>query len=141
MRRTRPYKVWKSIGKLKPDKENKEGFPAYSGTPEMDVVNVLMTGSTANSFYAKAVVKVQDIVNVLESYHNPEFLAKATVYAREKGYVREIPIASTVVLSKKDLGLFKKIVHRVCRNPHDWQTFIDICRSKAIREGIGRAFC
>ena len=140
MRRTKPYRsVWRQLGVPKPDHVNKEGFPSYSRTPEEDVVNVLMTGTTANTFYVDAVAKVQDIISVLDNFNNLEFLAKAIVYAREYGYMREIPIAATVLLSKKDVRLFRAVVHRVCRNPHDWQKFIDICRSRAIRGGVGRA--
>lgn len=142
MKRTRPFRtIWHEVGGVvsKPDKLNKEGFPAYSGTPEHDVVNVLMTGTTANTFYVKVTELVMDQVNVLREFGDTEFLAKATVYAREQGYKREIPIASTVVLSTKSLNLFRAIVHRVCKNPHDWQKFIDICRSRLIRNGLGRA--
>jgi len=140
MRRARPRRaVWHQIAKPKPDKKNKEGFPAYSGTPEVDLVNVLMTGSTANLFYASARTNVAEIVDVLKNFKDDEFLAKATVYAREQGYVREIPVASSIVLSTKSLDLFRKVVHRVCKNPHDWQKFIDIARSGAIRGGLGRA--
>ena len=133
-------KFWKEVRTLyKADKVNKEGFPAYSGTPEMDVVNVLMTGSTANSFYVNALEKVEDIVRVLTEFENTEFLGKATVYAREQGYVREIPVVSTVVLSTKDLDIFRKVVHRVCLLPTDWQKLIDVARSGMIRQGVGRA--
>jgi len=133
-------KFWKEVRTIyKADKLNKEGFPAYSGTPEMDVVNVLMTGSTANSFYVNAIDKIEDIVKVLTEFEDNEFLAKATVYAREQGYVREIPVVSSVVLSTKDLDLFRKVVHRVCLLPTDWQKLIDVARSGMIRRGVGRA--
>jgi len=133
-------KFWKEVKTIyKADKLNKEGFPAYSGDPKTDVVNVLMTGSTANSFYVNALEKVEDIVKLLTEFEDNEFLAKATVYAREKGYVREIPVVSTVVLSTKDLNLFRKTVHRVCLLPTDWQKLIDVSRSGLIRQGVGRA--
>lgn len=118
---------------------NKEGFPAYRRAPEEDVVNVLMTGSTANTFYVKAKDNIQEMLRVLEGHEDTEFLAKATLYAREYGYMREIPIASTVLISKRDVALFRAIAGKVCKNPHDWQKFIDICRSGVIRHGIGRA--
>ena len=138
MKRDKPFR-WKDLAnKPLSDHVNKEGFPSYSRTPEEDVVNVLMTGSTANTFYVKAAAKVAENVSVLESYNDNEFLAKATVYARNEGYMREMPIASAVVLSKKDKDMFREVIHRVCRNPHDWQKLIDIARSKVIRNGVGR---
>ena len=140
MKRTRPFS-WRSVGKTlpKPDHLSKEAFPAYKRTPEEELVNVLMTGTTANTFYVTAKENVESMVKLLMDFEDAEFLAKATVYAREEGYMREIPIASEVVISTKSLNLFRSTVHRVCKNPHDWQKFIDICRSKMIRNGLGRA--
>ena len=139
MRRTKPFR-WNELRQIpKADHENREGFPSYSRTIEEDVVNVLMTGTTANAFYVKAKEKVVEMLSVLDNCEDLDFLAKAIVYARENGYMREIPVAATALLSKKSPELFKRTVHRVCRNPHDWQKFIDICRSKAVRQGLGRA--
>ncbi len=41
-------------------------------------------------------------------------------------------------LSQLDNAMFDSILPTVLRNPHDWQQFIDICRSKRIRSGVGR---
>jgi len=140
LKRTRPFS-WRGLRESvpKPDHLNKEGFPSYKRTPEEDVVNVLMTGTTANTFYVTAQENVESIVKLLMEFEDTEFLAKATVYAREHGYMREIPIASTVVLSRNDIKLFKTIAHKVCKTPTDWQKLIDICRSGMIRKGVGRA--
>jgi len=139
MKRTKPFS-WRELREVqKPDKLNKEGFPTYTRSIEEDVVNVLMTGSTANAFYVNAREKVDDIISVLDRCEDLEFLAKAAVYAREQGYMREMPIVALVMLSKKDKELFRRIVGRICRNPHDWQRFIDISRAGLIRKGVGRA--
>lgn len=132
--------IWRELGlKYKPDKVNKEGFPAFSADEKTKVVNALMTGSIANTYYVDAATRVLDTVKLLTSFEDTEFLAKAIVYAREKGYVREMSIAAAVALSKLDIANFKKIVHDVCKNPHDWQKLIDIARSGVIRDGVGRA--
>ena len=142
MKRTKPFR-WRLQRLPRPDHSNKEGFPSYTRTPEEDVVNVLMTGTTANTFYVSANELVEEQLSVLREFEDVEFLAKATVYAREQGYKRELPIASSVVISKRDESrgkrLFRAVVHRVCKNPHDWQKFIDVCRSGLIRKGVGRA--
>jgi len=121
----------------KPDKVNREGFPSYKRTIEEEVLSVLTTGSTANLFYTKAEENIKEMLDVLRKCENIEFLAKATVYAREKGFTRTLPIASLVELSRRNPSLFRKIAARVCKNPHDWQQFIDIARSKTIRRGVG----
>ncbi len=142
MRRTKPFR-WREQRQIpKPDHLNREGFPSYSRSAKEDVVNVLMTGTTANTFYVSAHELVEEQLAVLKEFEDLTFLAKATVYAREQGYKRELPIASSVVISKRDESrgkkLFRSVVRRVCQNPHDWQKFIDICRSGLIRRGLGR---
>ncbi len=143
MKRNKPFK-WREQRKQlpAPDHRNREGFPSYSRSAKEDVVNVLMTGTTANTFYVSAGELVKEQLDVLNSFEDLQFLAKATVYAREQGYKRELPIASSVVISKRDESkgkkLFRATVRRVCKNPHDWQKFIDICRSGLIRKGLGR---
>ena len=134
--------IWRNLKKkttYKPDKSNRENFPAYSRTIEEDVLSILMTGSTANIFYAKAEENIKAMLDVIGNCEDPEFLAKATVYAREKGFTRTLPIAALVDISWRRPYLFRKIATRVCKNPKDWQTFIDIARSGVIRRGIGKA--
>ncbi len=143
MKRKNP---WKSVSRLgvadkeipKPDRINYEGFPAYSRTPEEELLNVLMTGTTANTFYASMPENLMQFADLMIKFEDVEFMAKATVYAREHGYMRMMPIASTVALSTKDRELYELIVHRVCRTPTDWQKLIDICRAKVFRNGLGR---
>ncbi len=123
---------------LKPNAINKERYPAFRMNLEEEVLQALMSGSLANLYYANAKENVAMFIDAFNRIE-PEILAKSIMYAREKGFTRTIPIAATVVLSRRDLTLFRKIVHRVMLTPHDWRQFIDICRSKEIRPGIGRA--
>jgi len=122
-----------------PDHLNKESFPSYKRSSKEDLVAILMTGSTANLFYATAKEMVKDFADILKKFEDTKFLAKATIYARNKGFIRVMPIMALVEISRRDPRLFSKIVDRVICNPKDWQTFIDIARSKIIRDGVGRA--
>jgi len=134
--------VWRKLREEtlpKPGRKNKEGFPAYRRTVEEEVLSVLTTGSTANLFYVKAEENIKEMLEVLKKCEDTQFLAKATIYAREKGFTRTLPIASLVEISKRHPRLFRKVAARVCKNPHDWQQFIDVARSKTIRKGVGSA--
>ncbi len=123
---------------LKPSTLNKEGYPAFKATPEEVSLQALMTGSLANLYYTSAKENAKMFIEAFNTV-DTKVLAKQVVYAREKGFTRTIPISATVVLSKRDVELFKKVVHKVMRTPHDWRQFMDICRSGEIRKGIGRA--
>jgi len=142
MKRNRPVRSVFSGTKQAAERDmlNREGFPAYSADIYTDTVNVLMTGTIANTFYCSAVELASEQVAVLEkcAQEDPEFLAKACIYAREQGYQKLFPVAGLVALSKYDPGLFQAIAPRVCRLPSDWTKFIDIARSKAIRRGCGK---
>ena len=134
--------VWRKLREEtlpKPDKLNKEGFPVYKRTIKEDVLSVLTTGSTANLFYARATENVKEMLEVLRKCEDTWFLAKATIYARNKGFTRTLPIASLVEISRREPVLFRKIADKICQNPHDWQQLIDICRSRTIRQGVGRS--
>lgn len=139
MKRNRPIReVFESL--TTKDKYNKEGFPAYSADIRTQTINVLMTGTLANTFYCSSGKLALEQTEVLDKMAKKdlEFLAKATIYARNKGYQKTIPILSSVVISKHNPKLFKKIVNRVCLIPSDWTKLVDICRSKFIR-GTGRS--
>jgi len=132
---------WSSVFKKDiptPNKANKEGFPAYRGTPEMNLLSYLMTGSPTGYFYLNRDANLVEFADFLNNYADSEFLAKATIYARNNGYMREFPIAALVRLSVVDKPLFWKAYPRVLHNPHDWQKLIDIARSGAFRKGLGR---
>lgn len=122
-----------------PTTVNKEGFPAYERSPEEQVLQTLMTGTPTDLFYMGKDENIEHQISVLSKFEDIDFLIKAILYARDKGYTRVAPILGEVVLSTKDLDAFKSSVHSVCKNPKDWKNFIDICRSKKVREGLGRA--
>ena len=132
---------WSSVFKKDiptPNKANKEGFPAYRGTPEMNLLSYLMTGSPTGYFYLNRDANLVEFADFLNNCADSEFLAKATIYARNNGYMREFPIAALVRLSVVDKPLFWKAYPRVLHNPHDWQKLIDVARSGAFRKGLGR---
>jgi len=123
-----------------PEKLNKELFPSYAAPLEVDVVNLIMTGTTANTFYVKGEKLAEEMIDAFTrmAQKDPVFLAKTIVYGREVGFRKEPPFVALAVLSKYSPELFKKIVHRVLQTPSDWRFFVDICRSRKIRKGVGR---
>ena len=134
--------IWKEMKQdeiLQTNGVNYEGFPNYQRDIKEQVISVLTTGSTANLFYVNAKDNIKNMLELFVQCEDTEFLAKATLYAREEGFIRTLPIASLVEISKRDKNIFKKLANQICKNPHDWQQFIDISRSGLIRNGLGRA--
>lgn len=114
---------------------NHEGAPAFARSLEERALQVLMTGAFEDCFYASAETLAKEALATLDEQGkaDAEFLAKAAVYAREKGYMRLAPIAGLLVLSKHDPARFKRAFPRVIRTLGDLQDFVTLARSKTVR--------
>ena len=127
----------------KADKTNRSGHTAFSGSLESDTLSVLITNTLGNTYYASAKELVGETLDVLKAMAEKDatFLAKAIVYARNVGLMRLAPIVGLVVLSAHESSeakhAFKNIFPKVIRTPDDLREFVSICRSKAIRQGLG----
>jgi 60 kDa SS-A/Ro ribonucleoprotein len=117
------------------DAVNAEGAPAFTRSLEERCLQVLMTGAFEDTFYASADSLAKEALATLDEQGkaDAQFLAKAVVYAREKGYLRLAPIAGLLVLSKHDVALFKRAFPRVIRTLGDLQDFVTLARSKTVR--------
>jgi len=127
----------------KSTKLNKEGFPAFDRSLEEDTLAVLMTNTLSNTFYVSEQELAKETVDVLTKMaeKDPEFLAKALVYARNQGLMKLAPVVGLAVLSAFDKSekktAFRKVFHHVVKTPDDLREFVSLCRSKAIRQGLG----
>lgn len=124
-------------------KLNKEGFPAFGRSLEEDTLCVLMTNTLSNTFYVSEQELAKETIDVLTKMaeKDPDFLAKALVFARNQGLMRLAPIVGLAVLSAFDKSekktAFRKVFHHVIKTPDDLREFVAICRSKAVRQGLG----
>lgn len=119
----------------KADKTNREGAPAFSRPLEEDVLAVLMTQTMGNCFYASKKELAKETVDVLRtmSAKDPSFLAKALVYARNRGLMKMAPTLGLAVLSEnkedKAKEAFRKSFRQVMRIPDDLREFVDLIRT------------
>ena len=94
--------------------ENHEGAVAYSLSPEMELYSAVVTSMLSNKFYESEDETLERIKGLMQKV-SPEFVGKLAVYAREKMYLRSIPLVLTVELAKIHSGdsLISKVVKRV----------------------------
>ena len=118
---------------------NAAGGKAYKMSNTEALISYVMTGSVDGSYYSSAKENVETISQLLNENNDAEFLAKLAVYSRNMGWVRTMPIATLVRVSQLDPAKFKEIYRMVLKTPKDWKQFIDIARSKKIRQGVGRS--
>ncbi len=119
---------------------NREGFQAYNRSVEEEYVQLLLTNTFANTFYADQ----QQLIAEARSMHelmlelDAEFMARALVFARNKGFMRLQPLYGLALLSKARPDLFAAVFTRVVRIPSDLADFLTILRGLGRGQG-GRA--
>ena len=80
--------------------ENHEGALAFTMTPEMDLYSQVCTASLQPKFYAPKADGQLTRLRESISKVDPELVCKLAVYAREKMYLRSVPLVLMVELLK-----------------------------------------
>src|ERR1043166_696354 len=125
----------------KADAVNHEGFPAFTRSIEETTLSFLMTNMLSNTFYVSQEQNVKETVDVLTRMadKDPVFLAKALVYARNKGLLKLAPTVGLTVLSACDAEgaktAFRQAFRHVIQIPDDLREFVELCKKAQIRKG------
>jgi 60 kDa SS-A/Ro ribonucleoprotein len=119
------------------DTKNAAGGMAYSFTAEHQLAQLASTGTFNDTFYEKGKDQLDALRHAADKV-SPEFIAKCAVYAREKAFMKDMPAALAVVLSKADPVLLDKIFGRVVDNGKQLRNFVQFIRSGAFgRKSLG----
>jgi len=127
------------VGKLlpRPDVKNHEGAPAYSLTPRHKLAQLAATGTLNRTFYAEAREQLDEIMHLLPEIE-PEFMAKTAIYAREKGFMKDMPALLLAYLSMMQTEHFSLAFNRVVDNGKMLRNVVQILRSGATgRKSLG----
>ena len=106
------------ISPSKPDTVNRAGGEAFSETPEVALVNLVLTSFMKDKFY-EATKDEQARLTGLLTQVDPQFAAKAAIYARKKFGIRSITHFTAAWIAKNVHGstwarkFFENVVHRV----------------------------
>lgn len=125
----------------KADTVNHEGFPAFTRSIEETTLSFLMTNMLSNTFYVSQEENVKETVDVLTRMadKDPVFLAKALVYARNRGLLKLAPTVGLTVLSASEKEGAKKAFRLAFRHvvqiPDDLREFVELCKKAQIRKG------
>lgn len=104
---------------------------------EQALVQASVTGCLNSTYYVKAEDHL-DSVLALANKVSSEFLAKVSLYARERGHMKDMPAFLTAVLAHRDVELMTKIFPRVINDHKMVRNFIQIIRSgKVGRKSLG----
>ena len=134
--------LFKSIvGKLLPvtDALNDERAPAYALEPKHALAQYAATGCMNHTFYTSAEEQLAKVLELCAQVE-PEFIAKAAVFCRERGFMKDMPALLCAVLSVRDQALLAQVFPRVIDNGKMLRNFVQIIRSGAVgRKSLGTA--
>ncbi len=121
----------------KPDAVNEEGAPAYAYTPRHKLAQLAATGCFHRTFYASGEKQLESVFESARQVE-PAFVARAAVFARERGYMKDMPALLCVLLATLDRDLLRKVFPRVIDNGKMLRNFVQILRSGAAgRKSLG----
>ncbi len=128
-----------SRGKLAPkaDAVNEAGGVAYALEPRHALACYAATGCLSTTFYASAETQLDTVLGLCWKVE-PEWIAKAAVFARERAVMKDLPALLAAVLSMRSADLLRKVFPRVIDSPKMLRNFVQIVRSGAVgRKSLG----
>ena len=121
----------------KTDTYNEAGGIAYTLTSKQQLAQLAATGCLNNTYYADAQSQLDQVLKLAESL-DAEFIAKTAVYARQKGFMKDMPALLLAVLAQKDVNMLARVFDQVVDNGKMLRNFAQIIRSGAVgRKSFG----
>ena len=128
-----------SRGRLLPltDAVNDEGAPAYAFEPRHALAQYAATGCLSRTFYVTDAGQLDHVLAAANAVE-PPFIAKTAVFARERGFMKDVPALLVAVLSRRAPELFERIFPRVIDDGRMLRTFVQMVRSGMVgRKSLG----
>lgn len=116
---------------------NEAGGPAYAFTPKHALAQYAATGCLNSTYYASDTDQLNKVLTLCEAV-DAEFIARAAVYCRARGFMKDMPALLCAVLSVKNRELLAQIFTRVIDNGKMLRNFVQIMRSGMVgRKSLG----
>jgi 60 kDa SS-A/Ro ribonucleoprotein len=128
-----------TVGRLLPAPNvlNREWAPAYEYGPEHKLAQLAATGTLQENFYSTAELQLAEVLEAARKV-DPIFVAKAAVYARGRGVMKDMPALLTAYLTVAEPDVAVRVFNRVIDNGRMLRTFVQIMRSGAVgRKSLG----
>jgi 60 kDa SS-A/Ro ribonucleoprotein len=134
---------------------NYEGAEAYTLSPQLELYTAVASGLLSDNNYEKGEKRLERLAELVQK-NDTAFVAKMAVYAREKMYLRSVPVVLAVELAKKQSanGVVSKTVSRIVQRADEITEVLAYYQfangragtkklnklSKQIQKGLGEAF-
>ncbi len=128
-----------AVARLLPrtDTVNREGAAAYAYGPEAKLAQLAATGTLADSVYAGADTHLVEALTATRAC-DPAFVARAAVYARRSGAMKDMPALLAAYLTVADRDLAVPVFGRVIDTGRMLRSYVQILRSGQVgRTSLG----
>lgn len=121
----------------KADATNEAGGVAYALSPKHALAQYAATGCLNSTYYASADDQLQKVLNLSKEV-DAKFVAKTAVYARQKGFMKDMPAVLCAALAVKDAELLRTVFDRVIDDGKMVRNFVQVLRSGVVgRKSLG----
>lgn len=121
---------------------NAAGGKAYQSSDKLALAQYATTGVFADGFYTSAEKQLEVALNLANKV-DPKFVAQVAVYARQRGFMKDMPAFLLAVLASRGeegVAVLKKVFNRVIDNGKMLRNFVQVIRSGATgRKSLGNA--
>lgn len=115
---------------------NEAGGFAYKLEDKEALAKLVTTGFLGDTVYIEAEKQLSQFKELMERVE-PEFLAKAAIYATDTAFLKDMPVLALAYLSKHP-DIFKRLFGRIITNGKQLRNFVRIIRSGAVgRKSLG----
>jgi 60 kDa SS-A/Ro ribonucleoprotein len=119
------------------DTLNRELAPAYAYGPEHKLAQLAATGTLQDNFHSNAEAQLAEAIEAARAV-DPLFVAKAAVFARTRGAMKDMPALLAAYLTVAEPDLAVRVFERVIDNGRMLRNFVQIMRSGAVgRRSMG----
>ena len=116
---------------------NAQQAPAYAFSPRHQLAQLAATGCLSRTFYADAGDQLEQVLALTQKLE-PAFVAKAAIYGRQSGHMKDMPALLAASLAQRDVALLSQVFSRVVDNGKMLRNFVQILRSGAVgRKSLG----
>ena len=110
------------------DTLNNAQAPAYAYQPKHKLAQLAVTGCLNQTFYADAETQLVEVLK-LAAELDARYVAKAALYARKKGHMKDMPALLLAALVAQRSSLVPSLFGQVVDNGKMLRTFVQILRS------------
>lgn len=117
--------------------KNEAGGAAYGRSPKAALALYATTGCFNGVFYADAQAQLTQVLALCEQVP-AEFIAKTAIYARQRGFMKDVPAFLLAHLAQRDGEAMDRAFDQVIDNGRMLRNFVQILRSGAVgRKSLG----